>query len=145
MKQHSKLSFSKYELPHNTFKKVKRNFWTKENGPFLFTIQILCSVHIVCTFFGYSKLIPIVVFFQWNNKDQLKLFILKLSQWTTKWSSIDHLPIVIVYQRWKRISLYVFFWTRRYNDIVFKPHINNNHSQSTTTIFSFCAAFLSAI
>lgn len=37
------------------------------------------------------------------------------------------------YRRWRRKKCVLFcvqlFWTSRYNDIVFKPHINNNYSQ----------------
>lgn len=103
----------------------------------------------ICSFF--SRLFEIdadcCCLFEWNDKDQLKLFILKFTQWTTKRTSIDQLPIVNCL-RWKGkvccIVSCVLIWTRRYNDIVFKPHINNNYCQQqqhSRFVLPFCLLF----
>lgn len=143
-----------------TTKKEKKNCCTKETGPFLFNKQItynkICVVNL-CFFFRLFEIdaeFCCCCFFKCNDKDQLKLFILKFTQWTTKWSSIDQLPIVIVYQWWKNRNVCIFkrvsflFWTRQYTMISF-----SNHTSTTTTttkyylcaFFFLCAAFLSAI
>lgn len=110
----------------------------------------LCLYVFFSAIWNWGQLLVLSSFFfiQYTTiNTQLKLFMPKLfSQWTTKWSSIDQQPIVnnLPNDQTEKCFMRFFVHSKQaeHNDIVFKPHINNNNQRYLGAFFVVCCLFV---